>query len=634
MCGIAGKVMADPEREVDGELLRRMCASIVHRGPDDEGYHAAGPAGLCMRRLEVIDLAGGHQPMCNEDGTLWIVFNGEIYNYRGLRQQLVSRGHTLKSASDTEVILHLFEEKGVECVEELQGMFALAIWDTRERSLFLARDPVGKKPLYYALTAEGLTFGSELPSLLCDRAVDDSLDHKAIDEYLSYLFVPHPRTIYRGAKKLPPGSWALYSDGAFEHQRYWSVDYEPRDEENQADLEDTLDGLLRRAVEKRLVADVPLGAFLSGGLDSSLIVALMKEISGESIRTVSVGFEDSSYDELQYARQVASQLGTEHSEVRVTYDAQQVLPSMLRHFGEPFADSSAIPMYQLSRATREHVTVALSGDGADEVFGGYRRYRARRWVDLYNGWPSWLGRGCFESAMGHLREPAAYYGTSTRKKVRRFMEFAGKVNESPATSWAFFFTEGEKARLYDGDFRALLEAADDRLPSYQGYYDHQGHAGSQAMLWLDLMTYLPDDILTKVDRMSMACSLEVRAPFLDKDVVEFLSGVPRKRKFTGLRGKNLLRNVARRYLPDSIVDRRKHGFAVPVAGWLQGELRPWMEGLLLGESIGQRGLFDSAHIAQMVRSHLSGKRDYSQQLWALLVLELWFQQVSGSRNHG
>ena len=612
-----------------------MCASIVHRGPDDEGYYTSGPAGLCMRRLEVIDLAGGHQPMGNEDGTLWIVFNGEIYNYRELRKQLLERGHRFRSASDTEVILHLYEEKGTACVEELQGMFALAIWDTRSRSLFLARDPVGKKPLYYARTREGLTFASELQALLCDDAIDDELDCVAIDEYLSYLFVPHPRTIYRGAKKLPPGSWALYRNGELEIRRYWTVDYEPREPGGDADLEETADGLLRRAVEKRLVADVPLGAFLSGGLDSSLVVALMKEMSGERIRTVSVGFEDSSYDELSYARQVASQLGTEHTEVMVTYDTQEVLPAMLRHFGEPFADSSAIPMYQLSRATREHVTVALSGDGADEVFGGYRRYRARRWVNLYNGWPAWLGRGCFESAMGHVGEPAVYYGTSKRKKARRFMEFARKVSENPGTSWAFFFTGEEKARLYDGDFRAALDAADDRQASYREYYDHQGHAGSQAMLWLDLMTYLPDDILTKVDRMSMACSLEVRAPFLDREVVEFMSAVPRQRKFTGLRGKNLLRRVARRYLPDSIVDRRKHGFAVPVAGWLQGELRGWMEELLLGETIRQRGFFDAGHLATMVGSHLSGKRDYSQQLWALLVLELWLeQQATGSQGRG
>ena len=631
MCGIAGKVQAESERKVDEALLRRMCASIVHRGPDDEGYYTAGQVGLCMRRLEVIDLASGQQPMCNEDSTLWIVFNGEIYNYRELREQLINRGHTLKTYSDTEVVLHLFEEKGAECVKELQGMFAMAIWDSRNRSLFLARDPLGKKPLYYALTSEGLTFGSELQALLCDQAVDDTLDHTAVDEYLSYLFVPHPRTIYRGAKKLAPGSWALYRHGEFKTRRYWSVEYAPRGMTDETEVENTIDSLLQRAVEKRLVADVPLGAFLSGGLDSSLVVALMKKVSGERIRTVSVGFEDSSYDELQYARQVADQLGTEHSEVRVTYDVQAVLPSMLRHFGEPFADSSAIPMYQLSRATREHVTVALSGDGADEVFGGYRRYQARQWVNLYNGWPPWLGRRCFESVMGHIGEPATYYGASKRKKVRRFLEFAEKVSESPATSWAFFFTDYEKRRLYDAEFRASLETAEDTRPSYQDYYERQGHAQSQAMLWLDLMTYLPDDILTKVDRMSMACSLEVRAPFLDTDVVEFMAAVPRKRKFTGLSGKNLLRSVARRYLPDNIVDRRKHGFAVPVGSWLKGPLRPWMEELLLGQTFRQRGLFDAAYVAAMINTHLSGKRDYSQQLWALLVLEMWLQQSNHRR---
>lgn len=631
MCGIAGKVLADAEQQVDEALLRRMCSRIVHRGPDDEGYHVADQVGLCMRRLEIIDLAGGQQPMCNEDGTIWIVFNGEIYNYRELRQQLIQRGHSLATASDTEVILHLFEEKGTECVKELQGMFAVAIWDSRDRSLFLARDPVGKKPLYYALTRQGLTFGSELQALLCDQTVDDRLDHEAVDEYLSYLFVPHPRTIYRGVKKLAPGSWAVYRDGAFDSRRYWSVEYEPQGAADRAPAEDAIDDLLCKAVEKRMIAEVPLGAFLSGGLDSSLIVALMGKMSGgKRIRTVSVGFEDSSFDELQYARQVASLLGTEHTEVKVSYDTREVLPLMLRHFGEPFADSSAIPMYQLSRTTREHVTVALSGDGADEVFGGYRRYRARRWVNLYNGWPSWLGRGCFESVMGRFGEPATYYGTSRRKKVRRFMEFAEKVGENPSTSWAFFFTSEEKDRLYDADFQNALGPADEREESYRLYYDHQVHAESQAMLWLDLMTYLPDDILTKVDRMSMACSLEVRAPFLDVDVIRFMSGVERKHKFTRFQSKNLLRRVARRYLPDDIVDRQKHGFAVPVASWLKNELRPWMQDLLLGSRFRERGLFDSAYVAEMVTAHLTGRRDYSQQLWALLVLELWLEQVNES----
>ena len=444
MCGIAGKMYADRSRQVDRDLLQRMADAIVHRGPDDEGHYLHGHVGLCMRRLQVIDLPGGNQPMANESETTWVVFNGEIYNYRELRRDLESRGHEFRTASDTEEILHLYEEEGIGCLEHLRGMFAIAIYDLPADKLFLARDRLGKKPLYYAHVDGGVAFASELCALLEDGSVDTTIDPVALDEYLSYLFVPHPRTIYTGAKKLPPGSFAVFCHGELSIERYWQVRYAGDGAVEQPDAVDALEAELREAVRLRLVADVPLGAFLSGGLDSSLIVALMQEVSGKQVKTFSIGFEASSFNELEYAGQVAASLGTDHHEDVVSYRAAELVPGLLDHFGEPFADSSALPTYHLSRFTRQEVTVALSGDGGDEVFGGYRRYQARLLADVYNRWPAALGRSLVDVAASGLREPTSYYGNSYRKKVKRFVEYARATRAAPETSWAFFLPRGKK----------------------------------------------------------------------------------------------------------------------------------------------------------------------------------------------
>jgi asparagine synthase (glutamine-hydrolysing) len=624
MCGIAGKVYADRHRQVEEGLLRAMCQAMVHRGPDDEGYYLKGQVGLGMRRLEVIDLEGGHQPMANEDESLWIVFNGEIYNHVALRQELEEKGHRFRTAADTEAILHLYEEDGLDCLQRLRGMFALALWDVASRTLVLARDRIGKKPLFYAQLPGALSFASELGPLLHDPHIDRELDLHAIDEYLSYLFIPHPRTIYRSIRKLPPASWAVYRDGQLRVERYWNVEYRPasRRRRPEANLEE-LDALLREAVRLRLAADVPVGAFLSGGLDSSLVVALMQQEGGGPVRTFSIGFEESSYDELAHARQVARYLGTEHQECVVRYQVQELLPRLLAHFGEPFADSSAIPTYHLARMTRSGVTVALSGDGGDEVFGGYRRYQARRLAGVYNRWPGVLGRGVVDRIGRQVREPATYYGTSLVKKFKRFAEFAAALREAPETSWGFFFTRREKADLYAENFADVLRG-NPETPSLQPYFRAQGHAGSQAMLWADLMTYLPDDILAKVDRMSMACSLETRAPLLDHRVVEFMAQVPADQKCTLRHSKRLLRRLGARYLPGVVLARPKQGFAIPLNRWLQHELRAWMEEVLRSPECRERGLFRPAAVEGMIAQHIQGRRDYSQQLWALLVLESWF----------
>lgn len=691
MCGIAGKVNADAARPVDAAVLRRMCAAMAHRGPDDEGIRVDGRVGLGMRRLKVIDLDTGAQPMGNEDGSLSIVFNGEIYNYRQLRQDLRARGHALVTASDTETILHLYEDYGADCVRHLRGMFAFAIWDSAAERLFIARDRLGKKPLYYSQIRGSLVFASELSALIQEPAVDTRIDPHAIDEYLSYLFIPHPRTIYRGARKMPPASYLIYEHGQVTVARYWNVRYDAPVAQDLDTSVEQLDEILRQAVSLRLLADVPVGAFLSGGLDSSLIVAMMQRLSDRPVRTFSIGFAQSSFDETTHARRVAGYLGTQHQEYRVHYDVQELLPRLIRHFGEPYGDSSAIPAYHLARMTREDVTVALSGDGGDEVFGGYRRYRARQLAAWYNRWPGWAGRGVFEHLVSSMREPDGYYGQSARKKTKRFVEFARMVREQPQTSWAFFFTEADKTLLYTEKFSDTLtaEPAQSSLAPYfgelaypsgerwvetlqgvkeqarehrwagatgapggcdglawwgpdgphggEGPYGQPGQQGRlerprrpdaavQNMMWLDLMTYLPDDILTKVDRTSMACSLEVRSPLLDQAVVEFAARLPLAHKLRGRQTKVILRRLAQRYLPPEILQRPKQGFAVPLGGWLRGELRGWMAQVLLGSDAPLANWFQPDRVQAMISAHHSGRRDYSQQLWALCMLGLWLTE--------
>jgi asparagine synthase (glutamine-hydrolysing) len=447
MCGIAGKVNPDRGDVVGTPLLQSMCDAMEHRGPDDEGIFAKDNVGLCMRRLQVVDLPGGHQPMSNEDGSLWIVFNGEIYNYKELRLELESAGHVFQTASDTETILHLFEDKGASCVQDLRGMFSFAIWDTRQQSLFLARDRLGEKPLYYANQGGSLTFASELTALLCDSSIARQIDPKALDEYLTYLFVPHPRTIYRGIYKLPPATSATYAHGVLSTERYWHVRYDQIEQNlTEHDALEELDARLSEAVQMRMLADVPVGAFLSGGLDSTLVASIMQKSSPGAVKTFSIGFEESSFNELEYARTAARELGTDHEECVVGYDVKNLLPDLVRHFGEPFADSSAIPTYHLAKATRRKVTVALSGDGGDEVFGGYRRYQAGQLANAYN---LLLGR-CFgkpiEWIIGRVPEPTTYYGASRLKKLKRFLEFAAARRARPQTSWDFFLPQRKSVR--------------------------------------------------------------------------------------------------------------------------------------------------------------------------------------------
>ena len=448
MCGIVGQLRTDGNL-VDPSIVRSMCAALRHRGPDEEGFLFQGSLGLGMRRLRVVDLEGGRQPMGNEDGSVQVVFNGEIYNHHFLRKKLISRGHQLTTQSDTEVIAHLYEDEGLECFAYLEGMFAVAIWDKRQEELILARDRLGKKPLFYADTPHGFSFSSELTSLLCDKSIERSVNHKAIDEYLGYLFVPHPLSIYTKIMKLPPATWMVLNEKSSNRTgSFWNVHLRSINQSySKEDATEELDELLRMAVKKRLEADVPVGAFLSGGLDSSLIVAIMRSLGHDELKTFSVGFNESNFNELGHARKIASIFDTKHEEYVVDYNVEQLIPKLLHFFGEPFADSSAIPTYHLAEVTKKNVTVALSGDGGDEIFGGYRRYSARLLTDFYNRIPRWAGPVLIEGLLKTFREPEGYYGNNFRKAGRRFFEYAAAVRESPQTSWGFFLPKKRKMRF-------------------------------------------------------------------------------------------------------------------------------------------------------------------------------------------
>ncbi|MDA0338147.1 MAG: asparagine synthase C-terminal domain-containing protein, partial [bacterium] len=471
---------------------------------------------------------------------------------------------------------------------------------------------------FYSLDDDGLTFGSELNVVLQDEAVPIEIDEGAIDAYLSYLFVAQPRTALRGVRKLPAGAFGVYQDGHLEVQSYWSVpDMQPRQPVRRVEqLEEEVDALIGDAVRDRMVADVPLGAFLSGGLDSSLVTAYMCRESAE-VRTFAIGFEEGSFNELGYARQVAEALQTRHEEHTVTYDVRDLMPELLDHFGEPFADSSAIPAFHLARMTRQDVTVALSGDGGDEVFGGYRRYTAWLWALKYQRWTPVVARRAVDGLASCLHEPSVYYGHSVRKRLRRFLEFSAALEQDSTSSWAFFLLAQDKQALYSDSFATAI----DNCPNAR-----QARACDMNLMQVDQMTYLPDDILVKVDRTSMACSLEVRAPLLDHRLVEYMAGVPMRWKVTLRERKILLRRIARKYLPDNIIDRPKQGFSIPLNAWLQGPLREWMEELLSSRSVEERGWFKPQAVRTLVDAHLEGRRDYSQQLWALMILEMWLRR--------
>jgi asparagine synthase (glutamine-hydrolysing) len=601
-----------------------MCDAIRHRGPDDDGFYFDEHVGLGMRRLAIIDLKSGKQPIHNSDQTSWIVFNGEIYNYLELREKLEKLGHTFYTNSDTEAIVHAYDQYGSDCPKHLRGMFAFAIWDTRNEELFLARDRVGKKPLLYAEVNNQLIFGSEFSALLLHPDVSREVDYQAIDYYLSFMCVPAPLTAYKAIRKLEPGHSLRWRNGKIEIQRYWQPNFSQKLTIGEQEAGERAIEILREAVRVRLMSEVPLGAFLSGGIDSSAVVALMSQESSERVKTFSIGFEEQDFSELHHARRVAEHVGAEHHEFIVRPDAMEVLPLLVEHYGEPYADSSAIPTYYVARETRRHVTVALNGDGGDEAFAGYERYAAMQLAERYHRLPALLRQTLVERAVGLL--PSSETRRSRIRDAKRFLKAASLPKVERYLRWVSVFDDETKSRIYSADFRHDVYSPR-ALNLLEPWFAHANGSGIvDAALLTDIMTYLPNDLLVKVDIASMAVSLEARSPFLDHHVIEFAASLPEKLKLRGLTTKYLLKRVLRELLPAENVDRRKMGFGVPIGQWFRGRLSPFLREVLLSEKSLGRGLFVPDEVRRLVQQHTAGEKDHSSQLWTLLMLELWFQR--------
>ena len=610
MCGIAGVVHFDGSPVPEG-LVERMCAALRHRGPDDHGVvdlpttsSTSGQvaAVLGSQRLSIIDVEGGHQPIGNEDGTIWATFNGEIYNFRELRQQLVGDGHEFVTRSDTEVIVHAYEQWGVSFLHHLDGMFALAVWDSRVERLVLGRDRFGKKPLLYFDDGESIAFASEFQALLRAPGLPRDIDIEALGTYLAYMAIPAPRTIYQRVKKVPPAHLLVRDRAGTRVSRYWTLSFRPKTTIGEREVAERLPLLLESAVRKRLVGEVPLGAFLSGGVDSSAVVAVMAGLSDRPVKTFSIGFQEPRYDELHHARRVAESFECEHHEFIVRPAAVDVLPALVRHLGEPFADSSAIPSWYLAELTRGSVTVALTGDGGDELFAGYGRHRANALAEHWRRLPQMV------------RKSAAGLGA----RAQRF-------------SLSAELTRAERFRAWAGVFSPdLVEALSDVIPSEEQiipgeFADVDDLDAIDAFLAVDTRFYLPTDLLVKTDITSMAHSLEVRSPLLDTELAEFVASLPSRFKLRHLTTKRLLKRAVAGRVPAANLRRSKQGFAVPISRWLRDDLRSFLSDHLQPSQVAQEGLLRQTAIDRLIAGHVSGEADHAHQLWVLLMLELWYR---------
>jgi asparagine synthase (glutamine-hydrolysing) len=625
MCGIVGFVNAD-SRSANREILEKMNRCIVHRGPDEDGFYLKENVGLAMRRLSIIDLAGGQQPIFNEDRTKAIVFNGEIYNFQELRENLEKQGHKFYTNSDTEVIVHLYDKHGADCVNFLRGMFAFAIWDETDKSLFIARDRVGKKPLLYSHQANGdLIFGSEFTALLAHPQISREVDREAIDSYLSYLCVPAPQTAFKQIRKLEPAHWLRWKDGKIEMRRYWLPDFSKKIEISESEAIEETTRIIREATKLRLISEVPLGAFLSGGVDSSIIVALMAQESSKPVKTFSIGFEEQDYSELKYAKRVAEHVGAEYNEFVVKPNALEVLPMLVEHYGEPYADSSAIPTYYVSKETRQFVTVALNGDGGDESFAGYERHLAMRIAEKYHYLPEILRRGFVEKAV-NLIPTSEIKRRSRVRDAKRFLQVASLPKTERYFRWMSTFNRNAKKELYTKEFANAVAEQNPSVFLDEWFAKANGSGILDATLLTDQMTYLPNDLLVKVDIASMANSLEARSPFLDHKVIEFAASLPENLKMRGFETKSLLKKVAAKLVPREVVYRRKMGFGVPIGNWFRGEMKSFVQGILLSEKSLNRGIVKPEIVQKYVSEHINAERDHTFQIWTLLMLELWFQR--------
>lgn len=620
MCGIAGRFNFDAHHPVDHDVLVAMTDAVAHRGPDAAGYYHGAGVGLGHRRLSIIDLSTGDQPLGNEDGTVQVIFNGEIYNFAEVRAELVAHGHRFRTGSDTEIIVHGYEQWGERCVDRFRGMFAFAVWDARARRLMLARDRVGVKPLYYAeLPGEGIVFGSEIKSLLEDPAVSRDWRPDAVDKYLTLLYVPAPDTIYSAVRKLPPAHVLIAEAGSIRISRYWDLQFTGTgDAAREDEYLEELDRLLTEAVGLRLISDVPLGAFLSGGIDSSTVVAYMKEASGTPPVTMSVGFDNDQFDEVRHAEVVARHLGCDFHALVANPQVEDLLPKLAWHFDEPFADSSAVPTYYVSKAARELVTVALSGDGGDELWAGYPWHTVEQWEQRVRG------------TLGPAARVAGWVGQAlplSVKGARSLRHLAANPDQAYALKHAYDgFAPGAKTKLYSGEFAQSIRHSDPFASLRDAYSACASNDPMDRVMYADARTYMIDDVLTKVDRMSMAVSLEAREPLLDHKLLEFAARVPVGLKLKNGRRKYLLRKVLERRVPQSILERGKQGFAAPIGEWLRGPLAPMAHELLSDGRLKNRGLFDTREVSRLWDEHRTRRAEHPHRLWQLIMLELWFRR--------
>lgn len=628
MCGITGFVgNYIPDKM---STLQLMTDVIAHRGPDDDGFYLDDHAALGFRRLAIIDLVTGHQPMSNEDGSVWIVFNGEIYNFHEIKPLLEQKGHVFRTNSDTEVIIHAYEEWGVHCLERLNGMFGFAIWNKKNRTLFMARDRLGVKPLYYTFVNNTFVFGSEIKSILKFPGVKTEVDHAALDSYMSFLWTPEPRTLFNNIFKLNSGHYLLLENGQISIHEYWDVLFHKKENHTEEYWIDKTNELLTRSVERRLISDVPLGAFLSGGVDSTTIIALMNKLRSDRVRTYTIGFSknDIQHDvvqsDLEFARFAAKNLNVDYNEIILSPNVIDLLPKLVWHMDEPVADPAAITTYLICKASRESLTVLLSGVGGDEIFGGYPRFTAMKMADLYNRFPAALRQNIIEKMAQRLHASRA----PAFRNIKKFIKSASLPMRDRYLGYRTYFTEEEKKSLYSADLQQKLSSlqSNPHKEHLEFFNAVSGEDALSQMLYVDLKTFLPSLNLMYTDKMSMAASVEVREPFLDYEIVECFAQMPSDLKLKRFTRKYILKKAAERIIPKEIVWRKKAGFGAPIRSWITGDLKEMVHDLLSETRIRQRGYFNYKYCRKILDDEYSGKEYNSNHIWQLLTLELWHQQ--------
>lgn len=645
MCGIVGYLNLNGAALTEkDDYLDRMCHSIAHRGPDEEGMKLVGPAAIGMTRLAIIDVSGGQQPICNEDGDIWIVFNGEIYNFQDLQERVLTLGHKLVTKSDTEVIVHLYEEYGTDCVKYLEGMFAFAIYDQKKQRLFIARDRMGEKPLHWGVFDGTFIFGSEIKGILTHPKARRELDSLALQKYLSLEYVPNPHSIFKGISKLPPAHRLIVEAGQVKIENYWLPEIKTEDI-GEDEAAEELVRLLKRSIELRLISEVPLGVFLSGGIDSSAIAALASQFSSKPIKTFSIGFKDKSFDESAHALAVAKHIGADHEVVTFSPELGfETLSELWEILDEPLADASIVPTYSLSKMTRRHVTVALAGEGGDELFGGYPTYYAHKFAPMWGIMPEALRKQVLEPAFNSL--PVNMNNLSFDFKVKRFIGSAAEPPVRRHLRWMGSIRLADQENLLTREHQLLTDTREEHifgdlpLVTLNGSSGN-GHNGQDReitfdrggilqvvnnIMRLDMTTYLPDDLLVKSDRASMAASLEVRLPFLAFPLVEFALKLPPNLKVRGMTTKYLLKKAVTPYLPEYIMKRPKKGFGIPVAKWLRKEFKPAVDELMGEAFIKRQGIFQWDHVKMLLDEHMSTRVDRRKELWTLLMFQMWWRK--------